>query len=135
MSRIQWILLTRGIYCTSYDVHIKKTNDSERRNGKRTPTRWRMDPSTLEDILILKFNTVLWNAQLVQTILQEVKDQNRLCAPGTASTITSVTGGSSSRSSSSSSSSSSSGNSAVNISEDLDEDNDDERNGEANFDD
>jgi hypothetical protein len=96
-----------------------------------------MDPSTLEDILILKFNTVLWNAQLVQTILQEVKDQNRLCTPGTASTITSVTGGSSSSSSisSSSSSSSSSGNSAVNILEDLDEDNDDERIGEANFDD
>jgi hypothetical protein len=89
-----------------------------------------MNPSTLEDILILKLNIVLWNAQLVQTILQEVKDQNRLCTPGTASTITSVTG-----SSGSSSSSSSSGNSAVNILEDFDEDNDDERNKEANFDD
>ena len=78
----------------------------------------------LEDILILKFNTDLLNAQLVQRILQEEKDQNKLCTPGSASTITSVTGGSSSSSSS-----------AVNIFEDLDEDNDDERNEEADFDD
>ena len=69
-----------------------------------TPTRRRMDPSTLEDIFILKFNTDLWSAQLVQTILQEEKDWQSLCAPGSASALTTATGGSS-----------------VNIFEDIDE--------------
>ena len=40
-----------------------------------TPTRRRMDPSTLEDILLLKFNTDLWNAQLVQKVIKEEKDK------------------------------------------------------------
>jgi len=33
----------------------------------------------LEDILIHKFKTHLWSAQLVQTILLEEKDRNSLC--------------------------------------------------------
>jgi hypothetical protein len=82
-----------------------------------------MDPSTLEDILILKFNTNLWSAQFVQTILQEDnKDQNSLCTPRSASTLTTATGGSSNSSS------------AVNIFEDMDEDNVDEKEG-SDFDD
>jgi len=85
-----------------------------------------MDPSTLEDILILKFNTDLWSAQLVQTILQEEKDQNSLCTPGSASVLTTASGSSSSSSSNSSS--------AVNIFEDMDEDSVDENEG-SDFDD
>ena len=90
-----------------------------------TPNRRRMDPSTLEDILILKFNTDLWSAQFVQTILQEDnKDQNSLCTPGSpASTLTTATGGSSSSSSS-----------AVNIFEDMNKDKVDEKE-ESDFDD
>ena len=89
-----------------------------------TPTRRRMDPFTLEDILILKFNTDLWSAQFVQTILQEDnKDQNSLCTPVSASTFTTATGGSSSSSSS-----------AVNICEDMNKDNVDEKEG-SDFDD
>ena len=61
-----------------------------------TPTRRRMDPSTLEDILLLKFNTDLWNAQLVQKIIKEEKDQNSLYTPWSASTLTSASGGGSS---------------------------------------
>ena len=38
-----------------------------------TPNRRHMDPSTLEDIMILKFNTDLWNAELIELILQEEK--------------------------------------------------------------
>ena len=33
-----------------------------------TPTRRRMDPSTLESILLLKINSDLWDAELVQEI-------------------------------------------------------------------
>ena len=84
-----------------------------------TPTRRRMDPSTLEDILLLKFNTDLWNAQLVQKIIKEEKDQNSLCTPGSASTLTSA------------SSSDSSGHAVVDIFED--EDNADEK--ETDYDD
>ena len=73
-----------------------------------------MDPSTLEDILILKFNTDLWSAQCVQTILQEEKDRKSLL-----SALTTATGGSSSTSSSS----------AVNIFENMDEDSVDENEG------
>ena len=75
-----------------------------------TRTRQRVDPSTLEDILILKFNTDLWNAQLFQTIFQEEKYQNSLCTPGSASTLTTTVGSSSSSSA------------ADNIIEDMDED-------------
>ena len=74
-----------------------------------TPICRRMDPSTLEDILIHKFNTDLQSAQLVQIILQEEKDRNNLCTPVSESTLTTATDGSSSA--------------AVNIFEDMDEDN------------
>ena len=40
-------------------------------------------------------NTDLWSAQLVQKIIKEEKDQNSLCTPGSASTLTSASGGSS----------------------------------------
>jgi len=69
----------------------------------------------LEDIWILKFNTDMWSAQLVQAILQEEKDQNSSCTPGWASAVTSATGGCSSSSAA-----------AFNIFEDMDEDNVDE---------
>ena len=36
-----------------------------------TPTRRRMYPSTLESILLLKINSDLWDAELVQEILDE----------------------------------------------------------------
>jgi hypothetical protein len=96
-----------------------------------TPTRRRMDPSTLEDILILKFNTDLWNAQLVQTILKQEKNRNSLCTFGSASTLTTATTSGSSSSGSSSSSSSS----TVNNFEGMDEDNVDEKDEGSNFDD
>jgi len=81
-----------------------------------------MDPSTLEDIWILKFNTDLWSLQLVQMILHEEEDQNSLCTRGSAFTLTTAaTGGSSSSSST-----------AVNVFEDMDEDNADEKE-KANF--
>ena len=83
-----------------------------------------MDSSTLEDILILKFNTDLWSAQLIQTILQEEKDRNSLCTPGSVSALTTATGGGSSSSSSS----------AVNIFEDMYEDSVNENEG-SDFDD
>jgi len=82
-----------------------------------------MDPSTLEDILIFKFNTDLWSAQLVQMILLVEKDRNSfLFTPGSASTTltTATIGGR--------------GSVAVNIFQDIDEDNADEKN-EADFDD
>ena len=85
-----------------------------------TPTRRRMDPSTLEDILLLKFNTDLWNAQLVQKIIEEEKDQNSLRTPGSASTLLT-----------SASSGGSSGSTVVDIVED--EDNADEK--ETDYDD
>jgi len=89
-----------------------------------TPNRRRMDPSMSEDILILKFNTDLLSAQLLQMILQEEKERNSIRTPGPESTITIATGGSSSSS-----------NSSVNIFEDMDdEDNVDDNEG-SNFDD
>ena len=75
-----------------------------------------MDPSTFEGILILKFYTNLWSAQLIWTSLQEEEnDRNSLCTPWSASTLTTASG--SSRSSSGA---------AVNIFEDTDENNADE---------
>ena len=53
-----------------------------------TPTRRRMeDPSTLEDILILKFNTDMWSSQTIQQIIQEEKEEIGLHTPGSTSTL------------------------------------------------
>ena len=51
-----------------------------------TPTRRRMDPSTLEDILILKLNTDLRTSQTIQ-IIQEEKEEIGLHTPGSTSTL------------------------------------------------
>jgi len=60
--------------CVAPVSNIREQLFSRAKHIIMTPTRRRMDPSTLEDIFILKFNTDLWSAQLVQTILQEEKD-------------------------------------------------------------
>ena len=59
-----------------------------------TPNHRHMDLSTLEDIMILKFNTDLWNAELIELILQEEKIARSLATPSTGRTSSSTTGGS-----------------------------------------
>jgi len=62
-----------------------------------TPNRRHMDPSTLEDIIILKFNTDLWNAELIELILQGLQEENiaqSLATPSTGGTSSPTTGGS-----------------------------------------
>ena len=48
-----------------------------------TPTRRRMDPSTLESILLLKINSDLWGAELVQEILDEENAKRKNKTPTT----------------------------------------------------
>jgi hypothetical protein len=46
-----------------------------------TPTRRRMDPSTLEAILLLKINSDLWDAELIQKILDEEEAERKNKTP------------------------------------------------------
>ena len=59
-----------------------------------TPNRRHMDPSKWEDIMILKFNTDLWNAELIELILQKEKITRSLATPSTGGTSSPTTGGS-----------------------------------------
>ena len=56
-----------------------------------TQNRRHMDPSTLEDIMILKFDTDLWNAELIGSILQEEKIARSLATPSTGGTSSPTT--------------------------------------------
>ena len=51
-----------------------------------TPSRaGRMDPSTFKDIMILAYNSDLWDAHLVQVILNEKKPERILVTPSSNS--------------------------------------------------
>ena len=57
-----------------------------------TPTRRRMDPSTLESILLLKINSDLWDAELVQEILDEEEAERKNKTPTSLESMTSAGG-------------------------------------------
>ena len=59
-----------------------------------TPTRRRMDPSTLESILLLKINSDLWDAELVQEILDEEEAERKNKTPTSLESMTSAADGS-----------------------------------------
>ena len=59
-----------------------------------TLTRRRMDPSTLESILLLKINSDLWDAELVLEILDEEEDERKNKIPRSLESMTSAAGGS-----------------------------------------
>ena len=57
-----------------------------------TPTRRRMDPSTLESFLLLKINSDLWDAELVQEILDEEEAERKNKTPTSLESMTSAGG-------------------------------------------
>ena len=57
-----------------------------------TPTRRRMDPSTLEGILLLKINSDLWDAELVQEILDDEEAERKNKTPTSLESISSAGG-------------------------------------------
>ena len=57
-----------------------------------TPTRRRMDPSTLEIILLLKINSDLWDAELVQEILDGEVAERKNKSPTSLESMASVGG-------------------------------------------
>jgi len=59
-----------------------------------TPTRRRMGPSTLEAILLLKIISDLWDAELIQKILDEEEAERKKKIPTSPSVESIASGGS-----------------------------------------